>query len=106
MIEILQHFNASIQVIAFENGQTLIDKLKHSSTLPHLIITDLDMPVLNGFELIHNLKLDEKTATIPVIATTSSLLLNETEDVLSLGFNALLQKLVKQYRCPKNSICK
>jgi CheY-like chemotaxis protein len=32
-----------------------------------------------------------KKRPIPVIATTSSLLLNEKEDVLSLGFSALLQ---------------
>jgi CheY-like chemotaxis protein len=49
------------------------------------------MPVLNGFELIQVLKSHEKTVSIPVIATTSSLLLNEKEDVLSLGFSALLQ---------------
>jgi signal transduction histidine kinase len=91
LIEILQHYNATIQVIAFENGQTLLDNLLQTSTLPNLIITDLDMPELNGFELIQAIRSTKKVSPIPVIATTSSLLLNETEDVLSLGFNALLQ---------------
>lgn len=91
LIEILQYYNASIQVFAFENGQSLLDELLQKNTLPHLIITDIDMPVLNGFELIQILQSNEKTASIPVIATTSSLLLNEKEDVLLLGFCALLQ---------------
>jgi signal transduction histidine kinase len=91
LIEILQHYNATIQVIAFENGQTLLDDILQTNTLPNLVITDLDMPVLNGFELIQAIKSTKKIAAIPVIATTSSLLLNETEDVLSLGFDALLQ---------------
>jgi PleD family two-component response regulator len=62
LIEIVQYFNATIQVFAFENGQTLLDELLQTSTLPNLIITDLDMPELNGFELIQVLKSHEKTA--------------------------------------------
>ncbi len=89
--EILHHYNKTIQLISFENGQTLLDAVAKNQPSPNLIITDLDMPVLNGFELLKALKSDRKTANIPVIATTSSLLLNETDDVLFLGFSALLQ---------------
>lgn len=34
---------------------------------PDLILSDIDMPFLNGFELLSLLKTDESTASIPVI---------------------------------------
>ncbi len=37
---------------------------------PHLILTDLMMPVMNGFELIRALRSDPKTAYLPVVAFT------------------------------------
>ena len=52
------------------------------------------MPVMNGFELIAAIKNHQKLKQLKVIATTSSLLLNEKEDVLALGFDALLQNPV------------
>ena len=38
---------------------------------PHLILTDLMMPVMNGFELIRALRSDPKTAGLPVVAFTA-----------------------------------
>jgi len=37
---------------------------------PQLILTDLLMPVMNGFELIRALRSDPKTADLPVVAFT------------------------------------
>ena len=92
--EILLHFNVTIQLKSFENGKQLFDALKSTKQLPNLIITDIDMPVMNGFELIAAIKNHQKLKQLKVIATTSSLLLNEKEDVLALGFDALLQNPV------------
>lgn len=92
--EILLHFNVTIQLRSFENGKQLFDALKSTEKLPNLIITDIDMPVMNGFELIAAIKKHKELKQLKVIATTSSLLLNEREEVLTLGFNALLQNPV------------
>lgn len=89
--EILVYFNATIQLTSFENGKQLLEALKSTKNIPDLIITDIDMPVMNGFELITAIKKHQKLKWINVIATTSSLLLNEKEEVLALGFDALLQ---------------
>ncbi len=91
LLEILAYFNASIQLKSFENGKLLLEALKSTKNIPDLIITDIDMPVMNGFELIAAIKNHQTLKQLKVIATTSSLLLNEKEDVLALGFDALLQ---------------
>jgi CheY-like chemotaxis protein len=38
---------------------------------PHLVVTDLYMPVMSGFELIERLRSDPETADLPVVAITA-----------------------------------
>jgi len=56
-------------VIIAKDGQEGIDMAIHS--LPDLIIMDVVMPVLNGFQATRQLKKNEETARIPVIMVTT-----------------------------------
>jgi CheY-like chemotaxis protein len=47
------------------DGITALEALK--TMQPDLIITDLQMPQLSGYQLINALKADEKTAAIPIL---------------------------------------
>jgi CheY-like chemotaxis protein len=47
------------------NGIAALELLQ--SVRPDLIVTDLQMPKLSGYELIDTLKADEKTANIPIL---------------------------------------
>ena len=49
--------------------------------LPHLIISDLNMPRLNGFELLEELKKDSRLKAIPVVVLSTS---SDPRDVRSL----------------------
>lgn len=62
------------------DGQEAIDKLKASDNgeLPDLILLDLKMPRVNGFEVIHWIRRQEKLGNVPVAILTSS---NHEEDV-------------------------
>jgi len=40
--------------------------------LPDVIVTDLEMPVLNGVELIERLQSEPRTATIPIVVVSGS----------------------------------
>ena len=51
------------------DGRDALDCLSHFH--PQLILTDLLMPVMNGFELIRALRSDPKTAELPVVAFTA-----------------------------------
>jgi CheY-like chemotaxis protein len=39
---------------------------------PSLVITELDLPQMNGFDLLHRLRQEQRTASIPVIAVTGT----------------------------------
>jgi len=76
----LQH---KFTVITVPSGEKLFVSLKKLK--PDLILLDIDMPGMSGYEVIKELKLNPETADIPVIFLTGK---NETEDELlglSLG---------------------
>ena len=53
--------------------------------IPDLILLDIEMPEMNGFEVLERLKADPKTAKIPVIFLTSSDSLDFEERGFSMG---------------------
>jgi len=59
-----------------ENGPDALEAV-HQTPVPDLILLDIMMPGMDGFEILHRLKSHPHTAEIPVIFTTA---LNSTED--------------------------
>jgi CheY-like chemotaxis protein len=53
--------------------------------LPHLIVTDCNMPLVDGIELTRSLKASPATAGIPVAMLSSSLRAADREGALSAG---------------------
>lgn len=54
-----------------ENGKEALDTLLLHEHIYSLILLDLLMPVMDGFELLDNIKKDEKLRSIPIIVMTS-----------------------------------
>ncbi len=52
------------------DGQQGLEKARKS--LPDVIITDLEMPVMDGWETIRRLKADQRTRTIRIIACSGA----------------------------------
>jgi two-component system, response regulator len=64
------------------------------SPLPAVILLDLNMPRLNGFDVLRRLRSHERTRNLPVIVLTSS---REEQDIVNsyaLGANSYIQKPV------------
>ena len=57
------------EVVIAENGQVGVEKSKSES--PDLILMDLSMPVMDGWDAIKVIKADEVTKSIPVIALSA-----------------------------------
>jgi signal transduction histidine kinase len=82
--------NATINV--FTNGKELIDYLQTQPDLSNTcILTDLDMPVMNGFEATRILR-HQLHLKIPVIALTASVFIGDEEEFKQMGFNAIVVK--------------
>ena len=52
---------------------------------PDLILMDLNLPVIDGWEAIRQLKANDKTRTIPVIALTAHAMAGDRERALAAG---------------------
>jgi len=71
-------------VIAVD-GKQGVDKAR--SEKPDLILMDLSLPVMNGFEAIGQLRADASTQHIPIIALTAHAMTGDREKAIEAGSN-------------------
>ena len=72
------------------NGREALDRLQ--ADLPDLIILDLLMPEVSGYEVCRRLKVDPRTAQIPVIVLTAVPERTVTQTTEWLGASSMLHK--------------
>ena len=71
------------EVVVAVAGQEGVD-MAHSEN-PDLILMDLSLPVLNGWEATRQLKQDTKTNGIPIIALTAHAMASDRESAIEAG---------------------
>ncbi len=81
------------EVIEANNGLEGLDKA--IALQPHLIITDLLMPVMNGLELLKNLQASPQLQKIIVIVSSASVFETDQYQSLNAGAKAFLTKPVQ-----------
>lgn len=69
-------------VLAVDGGEGLA---KAGSEKPDLILLDMSLPVMDGWEVARNLKASETLKLIPVIALTSHAMAGDREQALGAG---------------------
>jgi CheY-like chemotaxis protein len=70
--------------IAVDGKEGLLMAYKH---MPDLILLDLSLPEMDGWEVLEKLKLDPKMKAIPVIALTAHALVSDRNRALEAGFD-------------------
>ncbi len=60
---------AGYEVVTAYDGKEALEKVKSEN--PDLVVLDVMMPYMDGFEVLKNLKADPQTAEIPVIMLTA-----------------------------------
>lgn len=80
-------------VIEAENGEEAV--IVATEILPDLILMDIRMPVMDGYEATKRLKATPKTSHIPIAAITASVAIHQKK-FLDLGFASVIKKPFKQ----------
>ncbi|GAB4036097.1 response regulator [Spirosoma gilvum] len=87
-----QEQSPECQLVFAEDGMALIDALAQSPLTPCLIVLDLNMPRLNGFETLTVLRSNPSYQSTPVIILTTSNSIRERQLALELGANDFITK--------------
>ena len=90
--EVLSDFlvKEGFTVVTASNGEEGVNQAKKKK--PDLIILDIILPKKDGFEVIKDLKRDEKTEKISIVLLTNLESLNDIEKALNLGATTYLIK--------------
>jgi CheY-like chemotaxis protein len=73
------------EVVVAEDGQEGLDKAR--SEKPALILLDMNLPVMDGWTVARELKGDEATKPIPIIALTAHAMAGDRDKALAAGCN-------------------
>ena len=82
--------SAGFSVLEAVNGAEGVTKAR--SELPDLILMDIQMPVMDGYEATRRIKADAATASIPIIAVTSYALSGDEARAREAGCNGYVAK--------------
>jgi len=81
------------RVITARNGLEALEVIQKER--PALVITDILMPKMDGFSLVHRLRIEPKTRDIPVIFLSATYVLPEDKEfALTLGVTRFIEKPV------------
>lgn len=87
--------NIANELIILENGEKAIQYLQNCDSLPLLILLDVKMPMMNGFEVLEVLKGDKILKKIPVVMLTTTSTSEDIERAIDLGANDYIVKPIR-----------
>jgi CheY-like chemotaxis protein len=81
---------SGFDVVEASNGMEALQRA--ADTAPDIILMDLSLPVMDGWEATRRLKADHRTAGIPVVALTGHALAGISEGAKNAGCDAFVTK--------------
>ncbi len=78
------------EIHEFENGKEVLEQTQQ--LLPDLILMDIQMPIMNGYESSEQIRKLTNTESIPIIALTAGTIVGEKEKCIEHGMNDYIPK--------------
>ncbi len=96
----LERNNLSSAMTVVRDGAEALDYIfgtgayegRDATELPQMILLDLNLPKIGGFEVLKRLRSDERTRLLPVVVLTSSQEERDLVESYKLGANNFIQK--------------
>ncbi|MDH5668124.1 MAG: response regulator [Nitrospira sp.] len=99
----LKQHNITNEIVVLRDGVEAVDYMlgtgqyagRDTSVQPQVVLLDMNLPKLNGLDVLKRLRADERTALIPVVMLTTS---KEESDMIvsyKLGANSFVSKPVE-----------
>lgn len=95
MQEVMQATESGIEVIGVNNGIEVMDflaKLSKGDLLPSMIVLDINMPVVGGYQALKMLKLNPAFSHIPVTIFSTTSLADEIKKARKFGAYEFITK--------------
>lgn len=89
---LLQLLSSRFEVEAVSNGRAALSYLEQSAAPPDLILSDVMMPEMDGYELLHYLKQSDAFSHIPVVMLTARSAMADRLKALRIGVDDYLTK--------------
>src|SRR5690242_18474270 len=78
------------ETLAADDGETGLALAQ--SERPDVVVCDIQLPRMDGFEVVRRLKLETETRAIPVIAVTAFAMVGDRDRALAAGFDGYIGK--------------
>ena len=88
------HVKDGEEGLSFIFAQNEYEKSREIACVPRVILLDINMPKVNGIEVLERLKADQRTKNIPVVILTSSKESPDIQTCYKLGANSYIAKPV------------
>lgn len=87
--------NQNLTIFEAENGKDAIAKIHDIK--PDIVLMDLRMPIMNGYEAAREIRKLDGFAQLPLLAMTASAFKDEEQAILAAGFDDIIIKPIKIY---------
>jgi PAS domain S-box-containing protein len=91
--KILNKIFPKSKILKAENGEIALEILNKNKV--DIILLDIQMPIKNGYETAFEIKFNEKTKNIPIIALTAGIMESEKQKCLDAGMDDYISKPYK-----------
>jgi two-component system chemotaxis sensor kinase CheA len=88
--------SVGFRVTLANNGEEALELLKERPQYYNLVVSDIVMPIMDGYELVKNIKTNPSLEHIPIIALTSFTEAESQEKALAAGFDGYAMKTNKE----------
>jgi CheY-like chemotaxis protein len=88
----LEATGREITVLSALDGLSALSMLRAGHELPAPILLDIKMPCMDGIEVLHEIRADDRLRALPVVMVTSSSLESDRLEAITAGASDYFQK--------------